>query len=167
MRVRHYHPRHHGRDIDSSQTWPSRGQNRWMWLRRKATRSHHLPALFSRSKMSYSFRGRRATGGSYILYNYVAPYTATAVRRLEAAGAIVIGNTNCDEFVMGSSTENSAYGTVKRGIRSECRAAPQAGRQLRSQQGWLMRPEVQIRAVVHLKHRLTVILLINDELVQM
>jgi aspartyl-tRNA(Asn)/glutamyl-tRNA(Gln) amidotransferase subunit A len=58
-------------------------------------------------------KGVRATAGSRILYNYVPPYTATAVRRLEAAGAIVIGKTNCDEFAMGSSTENSAYGTVK------------------------------------------------------
>src|SRR5205085_5158603 len=58
-------------------------------------------------------QGVRATGGSRILHNYVPPYTATAVRRLEEAGAIVIGKTNCDEFAMGSSTENSAYGTVK------------------------------------------------------
>jgi aspartyl-tRNA(Asn)/glutamyl-tRNA(Gln) amidotransferase subunit A len=58
-------------------------------------------------------RGVRSTGGSRILYNYVPPYTATAVRRLEEAGAVVVGKTNCDEFAMGSSTENSAYGTVK------------------------------------------------------
>lgn len=58
-------------------------------------------------------RGARSTGGSRILYNYVPPFTATAVSRLEEAGAIVIGKTNCDEFAMGSSTENSAYGTVK------------------------------------------------------
>ncbi len=47
---------------------------------------------------------------SRILEGYVAPYTATAVARLEAAGAVVIGRTNMDEFAMGSSTESSAYG---------------------------------------------------------
>src|SRR5262249_52799051 len=58
-------------------------------------------------------RDVRTTAGSKILYNYIPPYTATAVERLEAAGAIVIGKTNCDEFAMGSSNENSAYGVVK------------------------------------------------------
>src|SRR5262249_6889773 len=57
--------------------------------------------------------GVRTTAGSKILYNYIPPYTATAVERLEAAGVIVIGKTNCDEFAMGSSNENSAYGVVK------------------------------------------------------
>jgi aspartyl-tRNA(Asn)/glutamyl-tRNA(Gln) amidotransferase subunit A len=58
-------------------------------------------------------RDVRATAGSRILYNYKPPYTATAVERLQSAGAIIIGKTNCDEFAMGSSNENSAYGAVK------------------------------------------------------
>jgi aspartyl-tRNA(Asn)/glutamyl-tRNA(Gln) amidotransferase subunit A len=58
-------------------------------------------------------RGMRTTASSRILENFVAPYDATAVRRLQAAGAVVLGKTNCDEFAMGSSTENSAFGRVR------------------------------------------------------
>jgi aspartyl-tRNA(Asn)/glutamyl-tRNA(Gln) amidotransferase subunit A len=57
-------------------------------------------------------RGVRSTAGSKILENFIPPYTCTAVARLEAAGAIVLGKLNCDEFAMGSSNENSAYGPV-------------------------------------------------------
>ena len=60
-----------------------------------------------------STRGIRTTCSSKILTNYVPPYDATAVTRLEAAGAVILGKTNCDEFAMGSSNENSAYGVVQ------------------------------------------------------
>ncbi len=56
--------------------------------------------------------GMPATAGSRILESYTPPYTATAVRRLKAAGAVLLGKLNCDEFAMGSSNENSAYGPV-------------------------------------------------------
>jgi aspartyl-tRNA(Asn)/glutamyl-tRNA(Gln) amidotransferase subunit A len=57
-------------------------------------------------------RDVRTTAGSKILENFIPPYDCTAVARLEAAGAVVLGKLNCDEFAMGSSTENSAYHPV-------------------------------------------------------
>jgi len=57
-------------------------------------------------------QGSPATAGSKILEGYMPPYDATAVQRLEAAGAVLLGKLNCDEFAMGSSNENSAYGPV-------------------------------------------------------
>ncbi|HZQ42541.1 MAG TPA: Asp-tRNA(Asn)/Glu-tRNA(Gln) amidotransferase subunit GatA [Acidobacteriaceae bacterium] len=58
-------------------------------------------------------RGVETTAGSRILKGYHPPYDATAVARMEAAGAVVLGKLNCDEFAMGSSNENSAYGPVR------------------------------------------------------
>ncbi|MFN2451613.1 MAG: Asp-tRNA(Asn)/Glu-tRNA(Gln) amidotransferase subunit GatA [Candidatus Dormibacteria bacterium] len=56
--------------------------------------------------------GVQATAGSQILRGFVPPYTGTAVQRLLDAGAVVVGKTNCDEFAMGSSNENSSFGPV-------------------------------------------------------
>ena len=57
--------------------------------------------------------GTRTTCGSKILEHWIAPYTATAVARMLDAGAVPIGKTNCDEFAMGSSCENSALGVTR------------------------------------------------------
>jgi aspartyl-tRNA(Asn)/glutamyl-tRNA(Gln) amidotransferase subunit A len=64
-------------------------------------------------------KGAPATAGSKILQGYRPPYDATAVSKLEAAGAVLLGKLNCDEFAMGSSNENSAYGPVRNPVDTE------------------------------------------------
>jgi aspartyl-tRNA(Asn)/glutamyl-tRNA(Gln) amidotransferase subunit A len=64
-------------------------------------------------------KGAPATAGSKILEGYHPPYDATAVAKLETAGAVLLGKLNCDEFAMGSSNENSAYGPVRNPVDTE------------------------------------------------
>ena len=80
------------------------------------THSETLPPLAGvpiAIKDVLSTRGIRTTCASKILESYVPPYDATAVERLDRAGAVFLGKTNCDEFAMGGSNENSAYGPVR------------------------------------------------------
>ncbi len=81
-----------------------------------AAKGDPLPALAGVPvgiKDVLTMRGVAATAGSKILQGYRPPYDCTAVARLEAAGAVLLGKLNCDEFAMGSSNENSAYGPVR------------------------------------------------------
>jgi len=76
----------------------------------ESTRLLGIPYL---AKDNLLTKGIKTTAASKVLENYIAPYNATVISKLEKAGAIVLGKTNLDEFAHGASTENSAYGVVK------------------------------------------------------
>lgn len=81
----------------------------------KAAKGDELPPLAGVPigiKDVLVMQGAPATAGSLILKGYRPPYDATSVTKLEGAGAVLLGKLNCDEFAMGSSNENSAYGPV-------------------------------------------------------
>ncbi len=79
----------------------------------KAGKAEMLTGIPLAIKDNILIQGRRVAAASKILEGYVAPYDATAIKKLKEAGAVFLWRTNCVEFAMGGSTENSAYGVTK------------------------------------------------------
>ncbi len=79
----------------------------------KAGKAEALTGIPIAIKDNILIQGKRVSAASKILEGYVAPYNATAIKKLKDAGAVFLGRTNCDEFAMGGSTENSAFGVTK------------------------------------------------------
>src|SRR3989338_1684063 len=75
--------------------------------------AHPLLGIPLAIKDNMLIEGRTASAASKILENYVATYDATAIKKLKEAGAVFLGRTNMDEFALGGSTENSAFGVTK------------------------------------------------------